>query len=161
MQLKEMVARLPPEVLDNENWTTMLTQAENFLKESVEIETPLVSSSMMSQQQNTHDDSNSISSKLQEHRIEENKEAVGVEPSLQDGENVFQENNCSPLSINEASMPSQNPENNSKSQDSSRSDKTDKEGETEVTEPFEPGVYVTLIVKPNGVKIFKRVKFRY
>ncbi|KAL0366106.1 UNVERIFIED_CONTAM: PH, RCC1 and FYVE domains-containing protein 1 [Sesamum radiatum] len=33
------------------------------------------------------------------------------------------------------------------------------EGQKEVIEQFEPGVYVTLVVRANGTKIFKRVRF--
>nr|KYP38655.1 putative E3 ubiquitin-protein ligase HERC2 [Cajanus cajan] len=123
-QLKEMIEKLPSEILDNESWKTVLTRAEDFLKENLEFESPLTSSS--------------------------------VDPLSQDGENVPQESNNSSLSNNETSMPSQNSENDSRSQESSRSSK---EGETHVIEQFEPGVYVTLIVKPGGVKVFKRVRF--
>ena len=35
------------------------------------------------------------------------------------------------------------------------------EGQREVTEQFEPGVYVTLIQLANGTKIYKGVRFRY
>ncbi|TKY65720.1 E3 ubiquitin-protein ligase HERC1 [Spatholobus suberectus] len=157
-QMKEMIEKLPPEVLDNENWNTMLTRAEDFLKENLEFETPFVSSSMMSQQQNAPNtlDSNSSSSKLQEHSVQENNETIGVDPSSQDGGNVLKEINSSSLSNNEALVPSQNFENDTKSEDSSR---PGKQGETQVIEQFEPGVYVTLIVKSGGVKIFKRVRF--
>lgn len=31
----------------------------------------------------------------------------------------------------------------------------------EVMEQFEPGVYVTLLLLPNGTKFFKRIRFRY
>uniref|UniRef100_I1N357 FYVE-type domain-containing protein n=1 Tax=Glycine max TaxID=3847 RepID=I1N357_SOYBN len=150
-QMKEMIEKLPPDVLDSENWKIMLTRAEDFLKEKSEFETP---SNVKSQQQHELNTPNSYSSssKLQEHGIEENNETVGVDPSSQDEGNV-QVSNSSSLSNNEASMPSQN---DSKSQHSSR---PGKEGEMQVMEQFEPGVHVTLIVKPGGVRIFKRVKF--
>lgn len=145
--MKEMIEKLPPDVLDSGNLKVVLTRAENFLKENSEFETP---SSAKSQQQHALNtpNLNTSSSKLQEHRIEENNETV-------DEGNVIQESNNSSLSNNEASMPSQN---DSKSQHSSR---PGKEGEMQVMEQFEPGVHVTLIVKPGGVRIFKRVKFRY
>ncbi|RDX61834.1 PH, RCC1 and FYVE domains-containing protein 1, partial [Mucuna pruriens] len=140
-QMKEMIEKLPQEVLDNENWKIVLTQAEDFLKENLDLEPPLVSSSMKSQQQNPPNTSDlgSSASKLKERRIEENNETVGVGPSSQDGGHVLQESHSSSLS-----------------HDSSR---PGKEGETQVIEQFEPGVYVTVIVKPGGVKIFKRVRF--
>ncbi|KAL2330613.1 hypothetical protein Fmac_018194 [Flemingia macrophylla] len=157
-QLKDMIEKLPPEFLDNESWKTVLTRAEDFLKENSEFETSLESSSMIPQQQNETNtpDSNTSFSKLQEHRIEESNETTGIDPLSQDGENVPQEKNSSSLSKNEALVSSQNSENDSRSQDSSR---LVKEGETQVIEQFEPGVYVTLVVKPNGVKVFKRVRF--
>ncbi|ESW12141.1 hypothetical protein PHAVU_008G087700 [Phaseolus vulgaris] len=156
-QLKEMMEKLPPEALEGENWKTILTAAEDFLRDNVESETPAMSSSANFEQQNVpHSlDSNDNSSKLQEQKIEENAETEGDESSSRDEANVLQKTSSS-LSNNDASMSSQNSLNYSKSQVSSRSIK---EGETQVIEQFEPGVYVTLIVKPNGVKVFKRVRF--
>ncbi|KAK7395009.1 hypothetical protein VNO78_15550 [Psophocarpus tetragonolobus] len=154
-QMKEMIEKLPPEVLESENWKTMLTQAEDFLKESLEFETPSVSSSVKSQQQNAPNtlDSNNSSFKLQENRIEENNENEKVDSSSQEDGNVLQGSNSSSLSNSQASLSSQN---SSKSQDYAR---RSKEEETQVIEQFEPGVYVTLIVKTGGVKVFKRVRF--
>ncbi|KAK7374036.1 hypothetical protein VNO80_07460 [Phaseolus coccineus] len=156
-QMKEMIEKLPPEALDGENWKTILTAAEDFLGENVESEIPSMSSSANFEQPNVpHSlDSNDNSSKLQEQKIEENTETEGEESSSRDEANVLQKTSSS-LSNNEASMSSQNSLNYSKSQVSSRSIK---EGETQVIEQFEPGVYVTLIAKPNGVKVFKRVRF--
>jgi len=158
IQLKEMMEKLPPEALEGENWKTILTAAEDFLRDNVESETPAMSSSANFEQQNVpHSlDSNDNSSKLQEQKIEENAETEGDESSSRDEANVLQKTSSS-LSNNDASMSSQNSLNYSKSQVSSRSIK---EGETQVIEQFEPGVYVTLIVKPNGAKVFKRVRFR-
>ncbi|KAK7340016.1 hypothetical protein VNO77_20708 [Canavalia gladiata] len=152
-QLKEMTEKLPPEISESENWKSLLTRAVDFLKQNSESE----SSNMESQQQNEQNTStsNSDSSKLEENKIEENNEAMGVDPSSEDRGNVLQENDRS-LSNNEAIVPSQRSENDSNSHESSR---PRREGETQVIEQFEPGVYVTLIVKPNGVKIFKRVRF--
>ncbi|XP_061357758.1 PH, RCC1 and FYVE domains-containing protein 1-like isoform X1 [Gastrolobium bilobum] len=156
-QLKEMTEKLPPEDLESENLRTMLTRAEDFLKENSESETSSVPSNLESEQQNEPNTpaSNSDSSKLQEHRIEEDNEAEGDNQS-QDGGNVLQESNSSSLSSTEATVPPQSSENHPKSLDSSRSGR---EGETQVIEQFEPGVYVTLIVKHGGIKVFKRVRF--
>jgi len=151
-----MIEKLPPEALEGENWKTILTGAEEFLRNNLESEIPSIYPSPNFQQQNVPNslDSNNNSSKLQE----QNNETGGVESSSRDEGNVLQESNSSSLSNNEASMSSQNSLNYSKSHGSSRSTK---EGETQLTEQFEPGVYVTLIVKANGVKVFKRVRFRY
>ncbi|CAJ1810137.1 unnamed protein product [Sphenostylis stenocarpa] len=155
-QLKEMTGKLPPEVLDDENWKTMLAGAEDFLRENSESETPCISSSMKSRQQKVPNrlDSNGNSSKLRAHKIGENNEIERAGSLLKDEGNV--ESNNSSSSNNEASMSSQHSVNDSKSQDSSR---PSKEGESQVIEQFEPGVYVTLIVKSSGVKVFKRVRF--
>jgi len=146
-QMKEMMEKLPPEALDNENWKTILTGAEDFLR--VTSESEMLSNT--SQQQNYPNklDSYDSSSKLQY----ENNETEGVESSSRDEGNVLQDSNNSYLSNNEASMSLQN-----SLREPSRSMR---EGETQVIEQFEPGVYVTLTVKPNGVKAFKRVRFRY
>ncbi|XP_014496784.1 PH, RCC1 and FYVE domains-containing protein 1-like [Vigna radiata var. radiata] len=148
-QLKEMVEKLPPEASDSENWKTILTGAEDFLRVNSESEMPSISPSDNSLQQNAPNklDSNDSSSKLQD----ENSETEGVESSSRDEGNVLQESNNSYLSNNEASMSLQN-----SLREPSRSMR---EGETQVIEQFEPGVYVTLIVKPNGIRTFKRVRF--
>lgn len=146
-----MVEKLPPEASDSENWKTILTGAEDFLRVNSESEMPSISPSDNSLQQNAPNklDSNDSSSKLQD----ENSETEGVESSSRDEGNVLQESNNSYLSNNEASMSLQN-----SLREPSRSMR---EGETQVIEQFEPGVYVTLIVKPNGIRTFKRVRFRY
>ncbi|KAJ1379786.1 Brevis radix, partial [Sesbania bispinosa] len=152
--LKEIADKLPPEVSDTENFKTMLTRAEDFLKENLESKTSSSPSNSECEQQNAPA-LNSCSSKLQEHKIEETNEAAGVDSS-QDGGNVLQESDKSSLSNNEVVVHPQSSENDSKSLESSRSRR---EGETQVIEQFEPGVYVTLIVKPGGIKVFKRVRF--
>lgn len=35
------------------------------------------------------------------------------------------------------------------------------EVQKEVMEQFEPGVYVTVLLLPNGSKLFRRIRFRY
>lgn len=154
-----MTEKLPLEIADSENMRTILTGAEDFLKENSECETSSSLPSNLEFEQQNSTASSSDTSKLQEDIIEENSEVAGVDPS-QDGENVLQESNISKchLSNAEAAVPPQTSENDSKPLDSSR---PGREGETQVIEQFEPGVYVTLIVKPSGIKVFKRVRFRY
>lgn len=50
-------------------------------------------------------------------------------------------------------------ENDSRSPKTSAVRFSDEGGEN-LTEQFEPGVYVTLVQLPNGTKVFKRVRFR-
>lgn len=90
--------------------------------------------------------------------MEENDEASsGVVPSV-DGGNVLQESN-SFGSANGVSPPSA--DISSRSADSYNTPANEGERETTVIEQFERGVYLTLIVLPGGIKIFKRVRFRY
>ncbi|XP_019450386.1 PREDICTED: E3 ubiquitin-protein ligase HERC2-like isoform X2 [Lupinus angustifolius] len=158
-QLKEITEKLPAEISDTENMRTMLTKAEEFLKENSEDEktysileepeqqnetnTPISSSNSCKVDEQNETISNSESCKVEEERIEENNEEVETES-----------NNRSSDAKEESSVPSQSTGNeSSKLMDSS------KEGEVQVIEQFEPGVYVTLIVKNGGIKVFKRVRF--
>lgn len=145
-----MAEKLPPEISPSENFQTTLTRAEDFLRE---FESSSVPSSLTFEQQRA---SSTLASTLPEHRIEGNNEAAAVDQS-QEGGNVLQESNRSSVPNTEAAMPPESSES-SRSLHPSRSVR---EGETEVTEQFEPGVYVTLVVKPDGNKVFKQVRFRY
>ena len=154
-----MTEKLPSEISENENLRTVLTQAEDFLKENSASEASSLPSNLESEQQNAPNTlaSDIGSSKLHEHNIEENNEAAAVDSS-HDRENGLQESNGSFLSNSNTTIPPQSSENDSKSMESSR---PRREGEMQVIEQFEPGVYVTLIVKPGDIKVFKRVRFRY
>lgn len=152
-QLKEMAEQLPPEVLEGEKFRNMVIHAENFLEENPKYETCSVASNLESEQQSEPVSNNG---KLKGKIIEENNnEAAEVNPS-QDVGNVFQENNGSSSSNTEARVASQSSENDSRTLNPSRSVR---EGNTQVVDQFEPGVYVTLIVRPDGKRLFKSVKF--
>lgn len=89
--------------------------------------------------------------------LEKNDDTAGVDPS-QNGGHDLRESNGSSISDGEAVPPQKSEENCSISMESSR-----QEGrlqETQVIEKFESGVYVILMLRPDGIKIFKRVKFR-
>ncbi|KAJ1386285.1 Zinc finger, FYVE/PHD-type, partial [Sesbania bispinosa] len=154
-QLREVTAKLPPDIPDNEILRTMHAQAEDFVKEKIECESSLLPLSSESEQQNAPDipASDSGSSNLQEERLEGNDEAPGVVLSV-DGGNVLQESNCLSVSSTGVSPPS-----SEISLRSPESYKPVREGETSVIEQFEHGVYVTLIVLPSGHKVFKRIRF--
>ncbi|CAL5192431.1 unnamed protein product [Lathyrus oleraceus] len=143
-QLKEMTEQLPPEVLESEKFSNMVVQAENFIEENPKSKTCLVPSNLESEKPN-------------ERVIEENNNEAAEVNQSQDAGDVFQESNGSCSSNTEAiAAPSQSSENDSKSLNSSR---PVREGESQMIEQFEPGVYVTLMVKPNGNRVFKRVRF--
>jgi hypothetical protein len=152
-----MAEQFPPEVLESEKFRNMIIQAENILDGNSKFEISSIVPSNLDSEQQSEPVSNNGSYEEKE-RIEETNEAAEMNPS-QDAGNVFQESNGSSSSNTEATAaPSQSSENDSRSLNPSRSVR---EGETQIIEQFEPGVYVTLIVKPNGNKIFKRVRFRY
>ncbi|TKY63596.1 E3 ubiquitin-protein ligase HERC1 [Spatholobus suberectus] len=95
-------------------------------------------------------------SELLEDRLEENVEVAGVDQSQVEG-HVFQKSNGSFVSSVGEIVPPQNLYNGLRSLDSSR---LKRQGEIQVIEKFEHGVYVTLMLRSDGTKIFKRVKFR-
>ncbi|KAK2361281.1 PH, RCC1 and FYVE domains-containing protein [Trifolium repens] len=155
VQIKEMAEQFPPEVLESEKFRNLIIQAEKFLEGNSKSEISSIVPSNLDSEQQSEPVSNNGSCEQKE-RIEETNEAAETNPS-QDAGNVFQESNGSSSSNTESTMaPSQSSENDSRSLNPSRSVR---EGETQIIEQFEPGVYVTLIVKPNGNKIFKRVRF--
>ncbi|XP_061339100.1 PH, RCC1 and FYVE domains-containing protein 1-like [Gastrolobium bilobum] len=110
-----------------------------------------------SEQQNAPDipASDSGTSELHEHRLEENADPARVDQP-QTGGHVLQKSDGSAVSSTGTAMPPQNVENGSRSLDSSR---LGRQGETQVIEQFEPGVYVILMLRPDGIKVFRRVKF--
>lgn len=152
-----MTQNIPPELPDGEVLRTMHTQAEDFLKENPESEaSPSILPSLECNQLNASDATTSDSecSKLQEDRLVGTVDSAEAEPS-QDGGDSIQESNSSVVSSTEATVPPQSSENGS------QSPLPGKEKESQVIEQFEPGVYVTLTVRPSGHKVFKRVRFRY
>ncbi|XP_028780709.1 PH, RCC1 and FYVE domains-containing protein 1-like [Neltuma alba] len=157
-QLKEMTDKLPPEVSDCQSLKIMQDQAEDFLRKTAESETfSSLPSSLESDRLNATTDTTASDgdfAKPQEQKLEDNEDAAGTN-SCQDGGKV-QESNGSSISTGGAAVLPQSSEHGSGSLNYSR---PRKEGETETIEQFAPGVYVTLIVRPGGNKIFKRVRF--
>ncbi|RDX86598.1 PH, RCC1 and FYVE domains-containing protein 1, partial [Mucuna pruriens] len=94
-------------------------------------------------------------SKLLEDRLEDNDKAGGVYQSQVKG-HILQECHGSSISSVGATNSSQNSKNDSKPLDSSR---IGKQGEIQVIEKFEHGVYVALMLRSDGIKMFKQVKF--
>ncbi|KAJ1416316.1 Zinc finger, FYVE/PHD-type [Sesbania bispinosa] len=125
--------------------------AGNFLEENI-------ISKLEAKQQNAPNipASDSGTFQLQEHRLEENVDGAEVDQSPAKGHG-FQEYNGSSMSTAEDVVPPQNSEKyGSRSLDSLGSGR---QRETQVIEKFERGVYVILVLQPDGVKIFKQVKF--
>ncbi|KAK4258386.1 hypothetical protein QN277_007841 [Acacia crassicarpa] len=157
-QLKDVTENLPPDNPNSEILRNIHAQAEDFLRENLECE---ASSSILSNTESSQEigldtpASDIDGSKLQEQKLEETTDPAEVEPSQHLG-NSLQESSRSSLSIMGAATPQQSLENGSKSPDSMQ---LGTETEQQVVEQFESGVYVTLVVKPNGSKVFKRVRF--
>lgn len=165
--MKEVTEKLPPEIPENEILREIQTQAQHFLKQNIELESSSFKASFESEQQSAPNiqASHSNSSNLQDQKLEEDDRVSVVvqshkenRPRSPDGGNVLQESESinSSVSGSGASLPS--------SENSSRSPESYKpviEGEVSVIEQFEHGVYITLILLPGGIKVFKRVRFRY
>lgn len=148
---------LPPDNSDSETLRNIRIQAEDFLKENQEYEaTSSIPANMQSNQEIGPDtlasDINGL--KLHEHKHEETIDSAGLEQS-QDSGNSLQEGRPSVSSPEAAGTP-KSLESGSQSSDPMRP-----VGEVEVIEQFEPGVFVTLLVSPDGTKVFKRIRFRY
>ncbi|XP_004492531.1 PH, RCC1 and FYVE domains-containing protein 1 [Cicer arietinum] len=157
VQLKEMSEQLPPEVLEGEKFRNMVTEAENFLQQNSKSETSIIPSNLDSEQQ-SEAVSNKGSCKLNEQIIEENNnDSAAAVNSSQDIGNVIQESNPSSSSNTEATAAA--PQSSENDLRSSHPSGSGREGEAQIIEQFEPGVYVTLVVKPSGIRSFKRVRF--
>lgn len=152
--------KLPPEISDNEILKTVHDKVEDFLREDTQSEASSLKLNLESDQQNP----TSIptldcdSCKPQEQKLEVNVEATVTDPSQDVGSAPQESSGSSTGSSTGVAVPSQSSEYGSGSLNPSRSRR---EAETETIEQFVPGVYVTLIVRPNGTKLFKRVRFRY
>ncbi|BAT97564.1 hypothetical protein VIGAN_09104300 [Vigna angularis var. angularis] len=96
------------------------------------------------QKDRTLSSSSDISELLDDHRLD-NAEVAGVDES-QEQDHVFHE--CIGAQMNLEN-----------SEDGSRSSPPGNQGEVQVIEKFAHGVYVILMLQPDGTKIFKRVKF--
>lgn len=148
-QLKEMEKQLPPEVYDSETFKSMQTQIEAFLNtggtQASEFSSSLPAD-LESYQKNVPV-TNPLVPEDQEH-------AAGLRYLTQNCESSAQDSSRLSISISRDAVPQQGTENGSRS--ASR-----QEGESEITDQFEPGVYVTFISLPNGARIIKRIRFRY
>ncbi|CAJ2655465.1 unnamed protein product [Trifolium pratense] len=118
-----------------------------------------VQPTLESKQQNSPDitTSDSDTSKLQVHIHEKIDETARVDQS-EGGINVRQESNGSTISSVGETISPQNSANGSISPPEYCS-RHETLQETQVFEKFESGVYVLVVLRDDGIKIFKRVKF--
>lgn len=174
-----MMKELPPEVHESETWTAIDARIEAFLNQNVTSERSSLPESMESDHQNVSDASPLIG---KSHNMRDQVDTMGAtDLSRTDGtvpedssrssnasDNEFRTPEAS-TTISEGShrssiastneiLPQQNSEHDFRTPTASTKRN---EADKEIIEQFEHGVYVTFIQRPNGVKIFKRVKFRY
>ncbi|XP_048135117.1 PH, RCC1 and FYVE domains-containing protein 1 isoform X2 [Rhodamnia argentea] len=137
-QLKDMMDNLPPEAHNNEKFNALYAQVEMFLNTDAMPENSCSSSA------NVGNDRHRLSM--------DQADTVGVNDSLNDNQTGTNEDSSALLM--QGAAPQQNTEISSNS-----SSVTRKDGLSQVIEQFEPGVYITVDILPNGVKAFKRVRF--
>ncbi|KAL2325741.1 hypothetical protein Fmac_024799 [Flemingia macrophylla] len=152
-KLREVTEKLPPEFSDDKTLRTIQDQAEEFLLEQKDFESPSSPPRLESEQQSGPDipASDSYSSKLDEQRMERNDDASAAVPCINGGGSVLEESNN--LSVFSTGVPQPTSGYGSRIHDSSV---RVRDGERSVIEQFEHGVYVTLVVLPSGSKVFKR-----
>ncbi|KAJ4833003.1 hypothetical protein Tsubulata_001680 [Turnera subulata] len=129
-QLNQTMEQLPPEVNEKEDFKAMNDRIEVFLNTFKNSESASFPESLGDQRE-----------------LEDQLDAMRMSDP-QDSNNRLSSSNAEEL------VSQQSSENDSRTPEASTS-----EGEKEMIEQFEPGVYVTFIRRPNGTKIFKRVKF--
>ncbi|KAL5990575.1 hypothetical protein ACLOJK_011477 [Asimina triloba] len=137
-QLNDLSEKVSPEVYDFENIKSIPYQLEELLQVSEKMATE--SSSIL--------DSTSDRPLSTNERTDDGGRITDSQPNP-DGR--------SSLADTKENMVNQNMENESRSPVTSVN--CSNEGEAQVVEQFEPGVYVTLLQRQNGAKMFKRVKF--
>ncbi|KAL6970574.1 hypothetical protein U1Q18_030270 [Sarracenia purpurea var. burkii] len=154
-QLKEMIEKLPPEMPNSENFKHMQAQLEAFLSKNLSDSHSSLPSESAYDEQYRSDTTSLVDEPIsrQFHNMEDHLDAARVRDSSQNGERTPQESNQ--LSDIRETVHLQSNESGSRSPKSPNG-----EGQREVTEQFEPGVYVTLVLLQNGTKMFKRVRFR-
>ncbi|KAJ4952508.1 hypothetical protein NE237_029340 [Protea cynaroides] len=160
-QVKEMTEKLPAEVFDGETFKTMYSQVEALLKTngSQAAAASLQEDHLGPDQKDIPDKpvlDEESSTNAQDERVEDTGDAPGAADTPQNADGNVENSNKLSISDNGEAVPQQSTENGSKS---SMTSTVKNVIETEVTELFEPGVYVTVLQLRNGAKVFKRVRF--
>uniref|UniRef100_A0A7N0T794 Uncharacterized protein n=1 Tax=Kalanchoe fedtschenkoi TaxID=63787 RepID=A0A7N0T794_KALFE len=137
-QLKEMVDKLPPDVIESESFKSAFDQAVAFV------------SSMGDHKAPSFEELTSIHTQW---ASEGSSQSDLVQSS---GNNPINDNKSSNFDKIEAAPP---PTSHNDANASGSSSTAKKEKLTQVIEQFEPGVYVTLVLLSDGTKIFNRVRF--
>ncbi|KAJ6318743.1 hypothetical protein OIU76_014159 [Salix suchowensis] len=157
-ELKEMMQQLPPEGRETDTLKTIDSKIEAFLEKIRSSESSSLPESLGSDNQNASESSplTNDSSNLLDKRMEDQTDNVRATAMSHTDGSVPEESSRSSVSHSTEAAPRESSENESRTPPASM---TRSESQKEIIEQFEPGVYVTVILRPNGVKIFKRVKF--
>ncbi|XP_042487543.1 PH, RCC1 and FYVE domains-containing protein 1-like [Macadamia integrifolia] len=159
-QMKEMTDTLPAEIYDSETFKTMYSHVEVLLKTNGSQEdASLQEEHLESDQQDIPDKpvlDDESSTNAQDERVDDTVGAPEADDVSQNAEGNVENSNRLSISDNGETVPQQSTENGSRPPITSMVKNVI---ETEVTELFEPGVYVTVIQLRNGTKVFKRVRF--
>ncbi|MFS7926186.1 putative brevis radix (BRX) domain-containing protein [Helianthus anomalus] len=132
-QLNELTEKLPPKISNNETFKDLIDKAKYYI--------------------NTH----GSDTPLQSDQPEENSSELTRKKYHKIKGNEDDEINKSTQDVDGAQGMSQNDENAGVApQENTESSSNNAK---EVIEQFEPGVYVTVLLHPDGTKIFKRVRF--
>ncbi|KAL0391973.1 UNVERIFIED_CONTAM: PH, RCC1 and FYVE domains-containing protein 1 [Sesamum radiatum] len=155
-QLKEITGKFPADICESESIKAIHAQVESFLDKygaQAEENSPLPPERRPDQQIHPEEMALSfVSNSKEDHRTEDQ-----INPSVQDRP---QDIEGTPEEINGSSVSDRKGVIQSSTDSGSGTPPAAKtEGQKEVIEQFEPGVYVTLVVRANGTKIFKRVRF--
>ncbi|XP_022748801.1 PH, RCC1 and FYVE domains-containing protein 1-like [Durio zibethinus] len=148
-QLKEITEKLPPEVSESETFRAMHTQADAFLNT---YGTSEASSSPPELSESSH---------MQDQRVEDNMDDAATVPSNDNGSSTEAVEIAAAVPSNDSgssieAAPQQSSEKESRSPEASA---VRGGGEKEISEQYEPGVYITYVHHQNGGKIFRRVRF--
>nr|XP_010909635.1 PH, RCC1 and FYVE domains-containing protein 1 isoform X2 [Elaeis guineensis] len=151
VQLKEMAGKLPPEVEDK--FQALQIEAESLLKSNRSRGSQFSASSAMDYSE--HDRSNLANEGVVD--VHDPKmENHGDELELL--QNPTEGNAPHRLAVTREATLSHGVETSSRSSGNSPP-RYGSHGEVQLTEQFEPGVYVTLVQLPDGTKVFKQVRF--
>ncbi|XP_011074548.1 uncharacterized protein LOC105159244 [Sesamum indicum] len=155
-QLKEITEKFPADISESESIKAVHAQVESFLDKygaQAEENSSLPPERRPDQQIHTEEMALSFVSNSKEDHKTEDQANPGVQDRPQDIEGT-------PEEINGSSVSDRKGMNQSSGDSGFGTPPAAKtEGQKEVIEQFEPGVYVTVVVRANGTKIFKRVRF--
>ncbi|CAK7327262.1 unnamed protein product [Dovyalis caffra] len=157
-ELTEMMQQLPREAHESDTLKAIDSKIEDFLEKNRASESSSLTESLGSDHQNASESSplTNDSSNFLEQTMEDQTHSVRATELSHNNESVPGESSRSSVSHTAEAVLGESLDNEPRKPTASA---TRDKAQTEIIEQFEPGVYVTVILHPNGVKIFKRVRF--